>query len=195
MPTIVLFSASKQSHCRSVACHVTQWVTVAIHWLFLNIHWPVVTVLFGCYMAGPMWNCCHLSARSVYTIQPCTSLQCHFIQSHMCRGHVCLAVTCHLHFWQNDRDHFCSAVVMLSKWVEWIPKISQHRKLTLEEKNPPLLLPGLRPVTFQPQVLYSTIELSPLPHDEILLKCFITADYFTSELQASSLLNTCRPGF
>ena len=40
---------------------------------------------------------------------------------------------------------------------------SQHRKLTLEKKNPPLLLPGLKPVTFQPRVVYSTTELSPLP--------------------------------
>ena len=47
-----------------------------------------------------MWSCCHLSAHSVCTIQPCTSLQ-HFMHSHIWRVHVCLAVTCHLHFWQN----------------------------------------------------------------------------------------------
>ena len=30
-------------------------------------------------------------------------------QSHICRvlQHVCLAVTCHLHFWQNDQDLSC----------------------------------------------------------------------------------------
>ena len=49
-------------------------------------------------------KCCRLGASSVYTIQPCTSLQCYFIQSHIRRVYVCLAVTCHLHFWQNDRD-------------------------------------------------------------------------------------------
>ena len=195
MPTIVLFSASKQSHCTSVACQVTQWVTVAIHCMFLNIHWPVVTVLFGCCMAGPMWNCCHLGARSVYTIQPCTSLQCHFIQNYMCRGRVCLAVTCHLHFWQNDRDNFGSAVVMLSKWVEWIPKIRVSteswpwRKIlhcSCQDSN-------LWPFSYESFTLPLSYPHSP--HDEILLKCFITADYFTSELQASSLLNTCRPSF
>ena len=26
------------------------------------------------------------------------------MQNHICRVHVCLAVTCHLHFWQNDSD-------------------------------------------------------------------------------------------
>ena len=30
----------------------------------------------------------------------------HFIQGHIGRVYVCLAVTCHLHFWQNDRDIF-----------------------------------------------------------------------------------------
>ena len=34
---------------------------------------------------------------------PCT-MSCHFMQSQACRVHVCLAVTCHLHFWQNDWD-------------------------------------------------------------------------------------------
>jgi len=29
---------------------------------------------------------------------------CHFLQSHIRKVHACLPVTCHLHFWQNDRD-------------------------------------------------------------------------------------------
>ena len=49
-------------------------------------------------------KCCRFGASSVHTIQPCTKLQCHFIQSHIGRVYVCLAVTCHLHVWQNDRD-------------------------------------------------------------------------------------------
>ena len=61
-----------------------------IHSMFLMrlwiCHWSgVLTVLFGCYMAGATWSCCHLGTHSVYTIQPCTSLQCHFMQSHKCR--------------------------------------------------------------------------------------------------------------
>ena len=39
----------------------------------------------------------HLGTSSVYTIQACISLQCHFIQSDIGRAHVCSAVTCHLH--------------------------------------------------------------------------------------------------
>ena len=45
---------------------------------------PVTEVVYFqhcCYMAGSTWNCCHLGARSVYTIQPYTSLQYHFICS------------------------------------------------------------------------------------------------------------------
>ena len=60
--------------------------------------------LSGCCTAGATWNCCCFGASSVYTIQPCTSLQCHFIQSNTGSVHVCLAVTCHLHFWHNDQD-------------------------------------------------------------------------------------------
>ena len=56
-------------------------------------------------------KCCRFGTSSVYTIQPCTRLQCHFIQSHIGRLHVCLGVTCHLHFWQNDLDLLCATVV------------------------------------------------------------------------------------
>ena len=42
------------------------------------IHWSgVLTALFGCYVAGIMWNCCLFGAHSVYTIQPCNCLQYH----------------------------------------------------------------------------------------------------------------------
>ena len=37
----------------------------------------------------------------VHQTKPCT---CHFMQSHIRKVHACLAVTCHLHSWQNDRD-------------------------------------------------------------------------------------------
>ena len=55
-------------------------------------------------MAGDMRICCRLGARSVYTIQPRTSLQCHFIRSHVYTEYVCLAVICRLNFWPNDRN-------------------------------------------------------------------------------------------
>ena len=65
-------------------------------WLSLLQHvseYPLEVVvysqaLFGCYMAGAMSNCCHFSTHSVHTIQPCTSLQWHFMQSYIHRVHV-----------------------------------------------------------------------------------------------------------
>ena len=47
-----------------------------------------------------------------------------------------LAVTCHLHFWQNDRGLLCATAVAQG-WNGYRNK-SQHRKLTLEKKILPL---------------------------------------------------------
>ena len=68
-----------------------------------------------------MWNCCCLRTCSVSTIQPCTSLPCHFLRSHTCRMHMCLAVTCHLHVWQNDWNFVHAAAV---SWGETDTKIT-----------------------------------------------------------------------
>ena len=53
----------------------------------------------------PMGNFRRFAARSVCIIL-CPSLQCRFI-----RVHVYLAVTCHLHFWQDDWDLSCATAV------------------------------------------------------------------------------------
>ena len=52
-------------------------------------------------MAGAIWNCRYFGASSVYTIQPCK----------LHANHIHLAVTCHLHFWQNDWDLLHATVV------------------------------------------------------------------------------------
>ena len=65
--------------------------------------------------------------RTLYNRAPC-----HFMQSHMRKVYVCLAVTCHLHFWQNDRD-LLYATAVTRGWNGYWNK-SQHRKLTLEKK-------------------------------------------------------------
>ena len=46
--------------------------------------------------------------------------------------YACLAVTCHLHFWQNDRD-LLRATAVTRGWNGYRNK-SQHRKSTLEKK-------------------------------------------------------------
>ena len=60
------------THCAVVACD-SEWVSVAFLSTSVNYNPSgVLTLLFDCYMAAAMWSCCHLSACSVYTIQPCT---------------------------------------------------------------------------------------------------------------------------
>ena len=72
-----------------------------------------------------------------------------------------LAVTCHLHFWQNDWD-LLHATVVTRGWNGYRNK-SQHRKLTLEKK---ILLPlqqGFEPATFQSRVRRSNHWAIPAP--------------------------------
>ena len=123
-----------QAHCAHVTCDSEQ-VTVTFYSATLNVRQSgVLTALFGCL------HCCHLSTHSMDTIQPCTNV----IQSQACRVHVWLAVTCHLHLWQNNRDLLWAT---MNRWNK-----SQVRRLTLEKNVFPLLLHQLDPMTFQTQV-------------------------------------------
>ena len=119
MATAALFSASEHTHCTLVVCY-SEWMTVALH----SVFWAsteVVTALYSCYMTGAMWNCCRLGACSVYTIQPCTSLQCHFIQSHILRIQPCTSLQCHFIQSHILRMQVCLAVnlppALLAEWA------------------------------------------------------------------------------
>ena len=107
---------------------------------------------------------CRFGACSVYTVQPYTSIHYHFIQSHIgrVRVYVCLAATCHLHFWQNHGD-LLRATAVTRGWNGY-RNMSQHRKLTLEKKLLPPLLPGLEPGTFRSRVRRSNYWAIPAPH-------------------------------
>ena len=72
------------------------------------------------------------------------------MQSYIHKVYVCLAETCHLHFWQNDRD-LLRATAVTRGWNGHRNK-SQHRKLTLEKTVLPPFLLGLEPETFQSRV-------------------------------------------
>ena len=52
------------------SCQMQFWIMTSLLWHgYLNIHQSgVLTALFGCYMAGAMWNCCHLGTCYVYMI-------------------------------------------------------------------------------------------------------------------------------
>ena len=73
-----------------------------------------------------------------------------------------LAVTCHLHFWQNDRD-FLRATVVTRGWNGYWNK-SQHRKSTLEKKILPPFQQGFEPATFQSRVRRSNHWAIPAPY-------------------------------
>ena len=61
-----------------------------------------------------------------------TNAEARFNKIHIRKVCACLAVTCHLHFWQNDRD-FLRATAVTRGWNGYRNK-SQHRKSTLEKK-------------------------------------------------------------
>ena len=92
---------------------------------------------------------------------PYNHAPCRFVQSHIRKVYACLAVTCHLHFWQNDRD-LLHATVVTQGWNGYRNK-SQHRTLTLEKKILPPLQQGFEPATFQSRVRRSNHWAIPAP--------------------------------
>ena len=92
---------------------------------------------------------------------PYNHAPCHFMQSHILKVYACLAVTCHLHFWQNDRD-LLRATVVIRGWNGYWNK-SQHRKSTLEKKILPPFQQGFEPAIFQSRVRRSNHWAIPVP--------------------------------
>ncbi len=92
---------------------------------------------------------------------PYNHAPCHFMQSHICKVYACLAVTCHLHFWRNDRG-LLRATEVTRGWNGHRNK-SQHRKLTLEKKILPPLLQRFEPATFRSRVRRSNHWAIPAP--------------------------------
>ena len=87
--------------------------------------------------------------------------------------YACLAVTCHLHFWQNDRD-LLRATVVTRGWNGYRNK-SQHRKSTLEKKILPPFQQGFEPATFQSRVRRSDHWAIPAPKGWRQLSCCFTS--------------------
>ena len=154
---IVLFSALL-SRLTALACGST-WVISFIGG-FLNIHRSgVLTAL--------TWLMPHetaaVSAQVLWT--PYNHAPCHFMQSHIHKVYVCLAVTCHLHFWQNDRD-LLRATALTCGWNRYWNK-SQQRQSTLDKKILLLLQQGFEPAIFQSRVQRSNHWAIPaMPHSQ-----------------------------
>ena len=91
---------------------------------------------------------------------PYNHAPCHFMQSHIRKVYACLAVTCHLHFWQNDRD-LLRATAVTRGWNGYRKKSTESRpwrrkfsRRSSRDSNP-------RPFSHESGVL--TTELSPPP--------------------------------
>ena len=132
------------SRLPALACDSTS-VTSYFYRTFLNSHRSGVLTALA-------WLVPHetatISAQVLCT--PYNHAPCHLMQSHIHKVYACLAVTCRLHFWQNDRD-LLRATAVTRGWNEYRNK-SQHRKSTLEKKILPPLLQGFEPATFQSRV-------------------------------------------
>ena len=73
---------------------------------------------------------------------PYNHAPCHFMPSHVHKMHAYLAVTCHLHFWQNDRDLLRATAV--TRGVERIPKCESAQKVDCGEESSPATPAGIR---------------------------------------------------
>ena len=59
---------------------------------------------------------------------PYNHAPCHFLESHIRKVHAYLAVTCRLHFWQNDRDLFRATAVTWG-WNEYRDRPQSAQKV------------------------------------------------------------------
>ena len=109
-----------------------------------------------------------------------TNAEARFNKIHIRKVYACLAVTCHLHFWQNDRD-FLRATAVTRGWNGYRNK-SQHRKSTPEKKILPPFQQGFEPATFQSRVRCSNHWAIPAPHEVFPLVEFMYLAF------------TCMPG-
>ena len=143
----LLYSAILRSRADSLRSHVILHEWIAFYSAFFWISTEVVYL--------QRWHSrCHMkllpSRRVLYT--PYNHAPCHFMQSHICKVYACLAVTCHLHFWQNDRGLLSATAV--TRGLNGYRNKSKHRKLTqtLEKKIFPPLLWGFEPAPFRSRV-------------------------------------------
>ena len=82
------------------------------------------------------------AAVSVHVLcTPYNCAPCYFMQSHIHKVYACLAVTCHLRFWQNDRD-FLHATAITQGWNGYQNKSAQ--KADLGEENSPAAPAGIQ---------------------------------------------------
>ena len=159
----------EQTHCAVVACD-SEWVNECFEYppkwcqnlqRYLVVTWlmpreataVMVHILCPPYSHAPVYSGTSFEAtfwwrmeNHIWAQWACSRVENNVINN-ICSVRVCLAVTCHLHFWQNDRD-ISRATAITRGWNRYRNKI-QHRKLTLDKNILPPLLQGFEPATFQ----------------------------------------------
>ena len=103
------------------------------------------------------------------------------MQNHIREVHACLAVTFHLHFWQNDRDLLRATAVTRGR--NGYRNKRQHTKLTPKKKIlPPLPCRGLN--NFQSRVQGSNHWDIPAP--------YVEAELWWEQQRSSKLVSSWR---
>ena len=154
----LLYSAVLRSWADSLRSHVSLHEWIAFYSVFLKIHWSGVLTALAWQVPQ---NLLPESRSWRILCTPYNHAPCHFMQSHIRKVYVCLAVTCHLHFWQNDRGLLHATAV--TQGLNGYQNKSQHRKLTLEKKILPPLQQGFEPATFRSRVWRSNHWAIPAP--------------------------------
>ena len=166
----LLYNTTLRSQADSLHSHAIlhEWLT--FYSVFLNIQLKWCT--YSTDMAGASWNCCCLGAFHVH------HTTCHFMQSHICKVHLCLAVTCQLHFWQNDWGSFMCYCCKMRGGMD--AEIRVSTEVNPGEENSPAAPAGARthdrPFNHESGTL--TIELPRSPFE-------LTVDWDCWDLQAN----------
>ena len=140
-----------------------------LSWGFLNIHRSgVLTVLFGCYMAGATWNCCRLGAFCVH---------------HTTMHHFTVSLHSKPHTYKGACVFRCNlSLVLLAKWpgsftcycdntrVVRISKLESAQKVDPEEEIFPLPFgheSGVLPLSYprSPHLMRNTYGIRCKTHD------------------------------
>ena len=182
---IALFSALKQTWADSWMSHsiLNEWLYHMVH--IFNIHWSGV-------LDSGVWllhGWCHmklLPSRHKFCVTMHQFTGSLYSKPHRYKVYVYSAVTCHLHFWQNDWD-LLGATAVTRRWNGYRNK-SQHRKLTLEKKILPPLQQGFEPTTFQSRVWCSNHWAIPALSEWTELRlCLLLLRSFHSAVQLPEL--------
>ena len=128
----------KQTHCARMWFYMSDKLFIARFFFFFFFN----TQRNGVFTALA-WLVPHETAAvSAHVLcTPYNHVPCHFMQSHIRKVYACLAVTCHLHFWQNDWD-LLRATAATRGWNGYRNK-SQHRKVDPGGENSPAAPAGI----------------------------------------------------